>query len=116
MSPKRIAVSHHDLECSRANAQFAGRSWCGRLALELTHRFRLALFAPTLRRSLSIERERAQAERERMAEEYARGYLDGWHECYAACLEAVEESASERRDIWAAGELLAGFGESQKTN
>ena len=97
-------------------AQLVGRTCFGRFAAEVAHRCRLALFAPTVQRSRAIERERSQAEREKMAEEYARGYLDGWHECYAACLEAVEESVSEQRDTWEAGELLAGPWSSPKTN
>lgn len=116
MSPKRPIKSQWDAQSVDRTARFVRRSWLRLFAAEVAHRCRLALFAPTIQRSLVIERERAHAEREKMAEEFARGYLDGWHECYAACLETVEESVSGQRDIWAAGELLAGSGSFPKTN
>ena len=116
MFPKRTTTSQQDLKCGARATECVSRGWFGRFATEIAHRCRLALFAPTVQRSLAIEQQRAQAEREKMAEEYATGYLDGWHECYSACLEAVEESVSEQRDVWAAGELLAGLGAFPKTN
>ena len=116
MFSKRTSTSQQDLKYGATATEFVSRSWFERFAAEIAHRCRLALFAPTIQRSLAIERQRAQAEREKMAEEYARGYLDGWHECYSACLEAVEESVAEQRDVWAAGELLAGLGAFPRTN
>jgi hypothetical protein len=92
------------------------RNWIFRMAREIGYRWRIAVGAPYMDRALEMERERAFAERERFAEEYARGYLSGWDECYAACLEAVEDEVSRKNDIWAAGELLTPAGGSLKTN
>jgi hypothetical protein len=91
-------------------------NWARRFARALSYRWRLAIDAPPIERALEIEREKAYAEQHRLAEEYAQGYLEGWHECYAACLGAVEEEVSRTSDIWAAGELLARTGGSLKTN
>lgn len=107
-SPKHNITSRQGPRCRTATTGTGRRNWVDRLAAEVVHRCRIALFAPTIQRTLAIERERAHAEREKLAEEYAHGYLDGWHECYATCLEAVEESVAGKRDIWAAGELIAG--------
>ena len=108
MSIKRFIAQEQEINCGTAATQSVSTSWFGRLSAEIVHRCRLALFAPTVQRSLAVERERRQIEREQMAEEYARGYLEGWHQCYSACLEAVEESVAENRDIWTAGEVLVG--------
>ena len=50
----------------------------------------------------------AYVERQRLADEFSEGYLSGWRECYAACLDAVETEMRTAEDIWAAGELLVG--------
>ncbi|MGH9560371.1 MAG: hypothetical protein ACRD3S_02855 [Terracidiphilus sp.] len=49
---------------------------------------------------------RLHRDRQRLAEEYARGYICGWRECYDACLEAVEEEISQAGEVWEIGELL----------
>jgi len=108
MSAKRFIAQEQEINCGTAGTQSVSANWFGRLSAEIVHRCRLALCAPTVQRSLAVERERRQIEREQMAEEYARGYLEGWHQCYSACLEAVEESVAEKRDIWVAGEVLVG--------
>lgn len=91
-------------------------NWVVRMAREVAYRCRIAVCAPSFERATEIERERAHAERERLAEDFAQGYLDGWHECYALCLEAVEDEVSRKSDIWAAGELLTESERSLKTN
>lgn len=53
-----------------------------------------------------MEREAAYAQQHLLAEEYSRGYLEGWQDCYAACLAAVEEEASRKSEIWTAGDML----------
>ena len=35
--------------------------------------------------------ERAYLEQKRLSEEYARGYLCGWQECFHTCVEAIED-------------------------
>lgn len=90
--------------------------WPVRLVKEVAHRFHLAFRAPTIGQSIRNERERRYAERQRLAEEYAQGYLEGWHECYSTCLDVVEESVSDRGDIWAAGDLLSNSQDASKAN
>ena len=50
----------------------------------------------------------AHVEHQRLAEEFSEGYLSGWRECYAACLDAVETEMRTGEGLWAAGELLVG--------
>lgn len=90
--------------------------WLRRTLNEVFYRFHIVMFAHTQVRAEELERERAYAERNRLAEEYAEGYLAGWHECYAACLNAVEEEIATTDEIWATGALLASPEGSLKTN
>jgi hypothetical protein len=50
--------------------------------------------------------ERAQQVRQRLAEEYSRGYLAGWRQCSDACVAAVEEELAVTREIWDFGNAL----------
>ncbi len=50
-----------------------------------------AIHAPEIERAQVFEMQRTHRERERLAEEYASGYLVGWRECFQACLEVVED-------------------------
>src|SRR6185437_9327359 len=86
MSTKRFIAQEQEINCGTAATQSVSANWFGRLSAEIVHRCRIALCAPTVQRLLAVERERRQIEREQMAEEYARGYLEGWHQCYSACL------------------------------
>jgi len=92
------------------------RSLIGRLTREVTYRWRLLWEAPSAARAYEMNSKTKYAERQRLVEEYARGYLEGWHECYAACLDAVEESVSQKSEIWAAGDLLSGGDGPPKMN
>lgn len=65
-------------------------NWVLRALREFSYRLQIALRAPGLERAQVFEMQRTHRERERLAEEYARGYMLGWHECSEACLEAVE--------------------------
>jgi hypothetical protein len=91
-------------------------SWPGRVVREIAHRLRIAIFTPTLERAREIECEKLQAERHRLAEEYSQGYLTGWHECYDACLNAIEDELAEKCEIWASGALLTGPDNLTKAN
>jgi hypothetical protein len=62
-----------------------------RVLRELAYRWRTAMAAPTIEHAEVFEMQRAHRERERLADEYARGYLNGWRECFRACLDVVEE-------------------------
>jgi hypothetical protein len=58
---------------------------------EIRYRVRAAIYAPGIERAQVFEMQRTHRERERLAEEYAQGYLVGWRECFQACLDVVED-------------------------
>jgi len=80
--------------------------WAARMAREFTYRVRLALRAPGIECAQVFELQRAHRRRQDFAEEYARGYMAGWHECFDACLNAVEEEMGRPGDAWDFGKLL----------
>ena len=63
--------------------------WIFRAARECKRRVRLALRAPTIECAEVFEMQRRHRDREHLAAEYARGYFQGWHECFHVCLETV---------------------------
>jgi hypothetical protein len=65
--------------------------WLAWLTRELRYRISLAWEAPSRERKEFYDRERIHRERQRLAEEFARGYLAGWQECFLACKEAMQE-------------------------
>ena len=77
-----------------------------RFVRELCHRLRAALAAPKTEVAEMLEMQRTLEERQHLADEFSRGYLAGWRECFQACLAAVDE-LSPSDDEWALGELLA---------
>jgi len=83
---------------------------------ELMYRWRAAVAAPAMEHAEIFEMQRAHRERERLADEYARGYLNGWRECFRACLGVVEEELDRSEDTWAAGALLAETGDPRLEN
>jgi hypothetical protein len=66
-------------------------NWVVRGLREFSYRLQIALHAPRIEHAQVFEMQRTQRERQCLTEEYARGYLSGWRECFQACLEAVEE-------------------------
>lgn len=90
--------------------------WTAWLVREIVNRCRLALFSPTFEKYLELQSKWKDQHQQRMAEEYAKGYLDGWHECYAACLDAVEHPVGEDAEIWAVADLFEQSGQSAKAN
>jgi hypothetical protein len=80
--------------------------WILRVTRELLHRARLAVRAPGIEHEEVFQMQRLHKERERMAEEYARGYLSGWRECFQTCLTAVEEEISHADRTWDIGAFL----------
>jgi len=66
-------------------------NWVVRGLREFSYRLRIALRAPRIEQAQVFEMQRTHRERQRLAEEYGRGYLAGWRECFQVCLEAVEE-------------------------
>jgi len=82
--------------------------WVMRFAREFTHRLRWAFAAPTIEKSESFEVERGRQERQRLADEYSRGYLNGRRECFDACLGAIEDECGRAKEMWQVVELLRG--------
>ncbi|MGA8012377.1 MAG: hypothetical protein WB949_08125 [Candidatus Acidiferrales bacterium] len=80
--------------------------WLMRAARELVYRLGVAVRAPGIERSQVFDMQRTHRERQRLADEYARGYLIGWRECFHACLEVVEEELTRSDDVWEIGDLL----------
>lgn len=90
--------------------------WIVRGLRELSYRLRVALRAPRIERAQAFEMNRAHRDRQRLADEYARGYMRGWRECYDACLDAVEEEISRAGEAWEACNLLADTPRTQRKN
>jgi hypothetical protein len=80
--------------------------WLLRGARELMHRARVAVEDPGTECAEVIRMQRVHRERQRMAEEYARGYLCGWRECFQTCLSAVEEEIARVDDVWEVGSFF----------
>lgn len=80
--------------------------WALRELRELGHRLQLARRAPRIECSEVFQMQRAHRERERLAAEYARGYINGWRECFHVCLDAVEEEIERVDEAWDVGSML----------
>lgn len=80
--------------------------WILRGVREFNYRVRIALRAPVIERAQVFEIQRTHRDRQRLADEYARGYLVGWRECFQTCLDAVEEEFLRSGDAWDVGSLL----------
>jgi hypothetical protein len=90
--------------------------WVLRVLREVSYRLRVAVRAPRIERAQAFEVNRAHHDRQRLAEEYARGYMCGWHECYEACLVAVEDEISRSSEIWEIGAIFADQPKSPRKN
>ena len=80
--------------------------WMLRALRELAYRWRIALHAPSLEHLEVFELQRSFAQRQKFADEYARGYLVGWRECYQTCLDAVEDEMTRTDEAWDLGSIL----------
>ncbi len=80
--------------------------WLLRAMREIVHRVRMAVRAPGIERAEVFQMQRTHQERQRLAEEYARGYMAGWGECFQTCLSAVEEEIGRVDDGWDVGSFL----------
>lgn len=82
--------------------------WALRWGRELGYRLRTFIRAPRIEQVQRQEMQERNEERQRLADEYSRGYLAGWHACFEACLTTVEEEFDNREETWEVGELLVG--------
>jgi hypothetical protein len=62
---------------------------------ELKWRIGVACRAPTRERQDVFDLQRVEREKQKLAAEFARGYLRGWQECIDAWAEAVETATRE---------------------
>lgn len=90
--------------------------WVLRALREFSYRVHVALRAPRIERAQAFEMNRAHRERQRLADEYVRGYMCGWRECYEACLLAVEDEISRSDGLGEVGDLLGDFPGRQGNN
>jgi hypothetical protein len=74
--------------------------WLARAWREFVRRAQLAWRAPSLEMAEVFAMQREHRRRQDLADEFARGYMEGWHECFETCLGVVEEelTACSERD------------------
>ncbi len=85
-------------------------NWIPRMLREARYRLRIALRAPGIEASQFFAMQRAHQRRQCMADEYARGYVVGWRECFQTCVEAIEDEMSRGDQGWELGSLLTNGG------
>jgi len=90
--------------------------WILRAVREFAYRLRIALCAPRIERAQVFEMQRTHRSRQRLADEYGRGYLAGWRECYRVCLDVMEEEIARTDDVWEIGALLADTPKASREN
>ena len=80
--------------------------WMLRWGREFGHRVRAFVSGPAIEQMEALEVQRRDGERQRLADEYSRGYLEGWRACFEACLRTVEDEFEDGSELWEVGELL----------
>jgi hypothetical protein len=96
--------------CRRAGIYYlAPFHWIVRALREFKYRLRIALRAPGTEGESIFEMQRKHFEQQRASEQYARGYTTGWHECFAKCLEEIEEELRRMDAVRDVDSLLAGL-------
>jgi hypothetical protein len=91
-------------------------NWLMRIVREFAHRLRAAWDAPPIERSQVFEMPRIHRERQRLAEEYSRGYMVGWHECLRDCIEIVEDELTHPSQLLDVAALFLDSPNSQQGN
>jgi hypothetical protein len=87
--------------------------WVQRFGHELAFRVHKAMAARTVEQEEIAEMQRNLGERQRLAEEYSRGYLNGWRDCMDGCLAVVEEEFARTSQFGEMGEMLWGYSAEQ---
>jgi hypothetical protein len=90
--------------------------WIARMLREFRYRVSVAITAPRIEQDQAFQLQRTHRDRERLAEEYSKGYLAGWRECFEACLQAVEEEITDADELWKMGAALTGSTTTQSEN
>ena len=79
--------------------------WLKRICRDIVRRLRLAWRAPSIEMAEVFAMQREHRRRQDLADEFARGYMQGWHECFETCLGVVQEELASSAS-WDAGALL----------
>lgn len=88
--------------------------WILRAWREFSYRVGIALKAPAIEQEERIVMQREDQERQRIADEYSRGYMAGWRECFQTCVDAIEDEMAQSEKVWDIGTLLAGSDDSTR--
>jgi hypothetical protein len=83
--------------------------WVLRFAHEFAYRMHRAMAARTVEQEEIAEMQKNLAERQQLAEEYSRGYLNGWRDCMDGCLAVVEDEFARTNQLRETGEMLRGY-------
>jgi len=83
---------------------------------EILYRVRLAFCSHTIEEAQTLKNHRTHSERQRLADEYAHGYLAGWNECFDTCMQAVEEEVSNAEELWNIGDMIVKSSEPSREN
>jgi hypothetical protein len=81
--------------------------WLLRGLREFANRLRVAVRLPSIEHLQVFDMQRSHKQRERLADEFASGYLVGWRECYETCIAAVQEELECMDEAWEVDALLA---------
>jgi hypothetical protein len=73
--------------------------WLARAAREVKWRVQLAVKSPGMDTERILAAQKQYGERMKLADEYARGYLEGWRECFESCAEIFEDE-EESGEPW----------------
>jgi hypothetical protein len=90
--------------------------WLLRVIREIAYRLRIAWDAPPIERSQVFQMQRTHRHRQRLADEYSRGYLVDWHECFRECLEIVEDELTHPSQILDISAFLLDDGKQPQSN
>jgi hypothetical protein len=85
-------------------------NWILRALREFRHRLRILLHAPGVEAAQFFAMQRQHQQRQRLADEYGRGYMVGWRECFQTCVEAIEDEMAQSDQVWEIGALLTDGG------
>lgn len=86
--------------------------WVVRRWRELRSRLGGVPGSPRTDQKKTLEAQPLERERQRLAEEFGRGYLVGWRECFQVCLNAIEDEISRQMAMGDSARWLAGVNET----
>jgi hypothetical protein len=90
--------------------------WLARVWREVVCRVQLAWRAPSIELAEIFAMQREHRRRQDLADEFARGYMQGWHECFETCLGVVEEELTTSSEWDASAFLLPNVSKPETPN